>query len=148
MVKTLRRIGVVCTAEVFVKLSTPDVGSFAFSEPVYKSFSNLLPLGRAHEDRLSDAGAAGRCHRGVYRVPGLHHRYSSMQVYRHRSTSGLRFGTSGSSCSEASGVFGTDTLGILFRSRGIVSSLRKNTVIYSLVQVPLVVRVGGTIGRK
>ena len=100
MVKTLRRIGVVYTAEVFVKLSTPDVGSFAFSEPVYKSFSNLLPLGRAHEDRLSDAGAAGGCHRGVYRVPGLHHRYSSIQVqqvYRHRSTAGLRFGTSGSS---------------------------------------------------
>ena len=62
MVKTSRRIEVVSTAEVFVELSRPGVGSFAFSGPVYKSFSNLLPLGRAHEDCLSDAGAAGGCH--------------------------------------------------------------------------------------
>lgn len=73
---------------------------------------------------------------------------TGIAFHRHRSTSGLRFGTSGSSCSESSGVFETDTLGILFRSGGIVSSLRKNTVIYSLVQVPLVLRVGGNLGRK
>lgn len=68
--------------------------------------------------------------------------------HRRCCTSGLRFGISGSSRSEASGVFGAGTLGILFRSGGIVSSLRKNTVIYSLVWIPLVLRVGGNLGRK
>ena len=90
----------------------------------------------------------------VYRMRGLLGDATEEFIESLDSTTGtafhrrLRFGTGGGSRFEASEVFGAGTLGILFRSGGIVSSLRRNTVIYSLVWIPLVFRVGGNLGRK